>query len=360
MLNLDDLQLISQIDSKGILSYVEGIDSQIDEGVKICEKLIIETGGNNDVILNQIVLCGMGGSAVVGDLIRDFLGPDLKVPFLVNRRHTLPFVNSSSCVILASYSGNTEETLSCLRQAEEAQSMIICIASGGRLLDACSRRGIPSVVIPKGYPPRCAIGFGLIILQILLSKLSLASSADSKALKPLIRNQIIKLSPKQPFLQNRSKKIAADLFGRVVIVYGSEGHTGSIAKRWASQLAENGKQLAYSSVIPEMTHNEIVGWNHPKGKLKDLVAVFLRDQEDHPQVSKRIDCTFSILKRRAGLCLEIFSEGLNWSERFWSLVILGDYTSIYLGILNREDPTPVKEIDELKLRADANEIEYED
>ena len=298
--------------------------------------------------IKSIVIAGMGGSAISGDLVRELLGSDLSVPFLVNRSHELPFVDSRSLVVLCSYSGNTSETLSCLDRARAAEARIVCITSGGELFETSRQAGIPTALIPGGYPPRSAVGFSCGILQTLLHKLGVAPGPEGTAWQSWSRRQADDLSPERPLLQNRAKRLAADLHGRIVIVYGVEGRTASVARRWASQLAENGKHLAYFSVIPEMNHNEIVGWKHPQDRLGGLVAVFLRDQKDHPEISRRIDFTRRLLGGRAGRCLEISSEGSIWAERFWSLVLLGDFTSVYAGILNREDPTPVEVIDELK------------
>ena len=359
-INLDDPALVQSIDSAGILSYLEHFDRQVKEALAIAEKVPPAEWQGGDFAPSQIIFSGMGGSAISGDLVRELVGPDLAVPFLVNRNHELPFVNSRSLVVLCSYSGNTAETLACLDRARAAEARIFCITSGGELLRASRRAGIPTAVIPGGYPPRCAVGFTCVILQTLLHGLGLAPALDGEAWQAWSRRQADELSPEQPSLRNRSKQLAEDLYGRVVIVYGSEGRTAAVARRWASQLAENGKQLAYFSAIPEMNHNEIVGWKHPRDRLEGLVAVFLRDKEDHPEVSRRIDFTGRLLGARAGRCLEISTEGSSWPERFWSLVLLGDFASVYAGILNSEDPTPVEVIEELKLSLREKESRHED
>lgn len=346
--DLDDLALVERIDSGGILSHLEHFDRQVKEALGIGEQVSLSQLDGREFTPTQIVFSGMGGSAISGDLVRELLGSDLNVPFLVNRSHALPFVHSRSLVVLCSYSGNTSETLSCLEQARGAEAKIVCITSGGELFEKSRQAGIPTALLPGGYPPRSTVGFSCGILQTLLHKLGVAPGPDGKAWLSWSRRQVEDLSPKRPLVQNRAKCLAEELHGRIVIIYGVEGRTAAVARRWANQLAENGKQLAYSSVIPEMNHNEIVGWKHPGDHLRGLVAVFLRDQEDHPEISRRIDFTQRLLDGRAGRCLEISSEGSIWAERFWSLVLLGDFTSVYAGILNREDPTPVEVIDQLK------------
>ncbi len=350
-LNLNDKELIKGLDSADILSYLQGFDRQVAEALTLAEQLDSDQWtGKNIAAPRQVVITGMGGSAIGGDLVHDLLGPRLAVPLLVNRSYSLPFVDSTTVVVLCSYSGNTAETLSCFSQAHEAGARTFTITSGGRLLEESRRLGTPAVVIPGGYPPRCALGFTVVLLLVLLERLHLAPELDIVGWGPWLKARAQALGPEIPVRENPAKQLAERLHGRIVLIYGSQGRLAAVARRWAGQFSENGKHFAHYSLIPEMNHNEIVGWKHPEQPLSRVAALFLRDSEEHPQVSSRFQLTAELVGKKAGYCEQIWSQGSSWQERLWSLVLLGDFTSVYLGILNREDPTPVEVIEELKRR----------
>ena len=348
--HLDNLELIKRIDSANIFSYLHRFDRQVAQALTLSEQLDPEKWMGQGVTPRQVVFSGMGGSAIGGDLVRDLLGPELEVPLLVNRSYSLPFVDSTTLVVLCSYSGNTAETLSCFSQARKAGARMITITSGGQLLEASRRFATPVVLIPAGYPPRCTIGFISVLVLTLLARLHLAPDLDIAGWGSWLQAQANALGPEMPVRENPAKRLAERLRGSILLIYGSQGRLGAVARRWAGQFAENGKQFAHFSVIPEMNHNELVGWKHPEKPLSRLAAVFLRDREEHPEISKRFHLTADLVRERAGHCEDIWSKGSSWPERLWSLVLLGDFTSVYTGIQNREDPTPVEVIEELKRR----------
>ena len=347
---LDNLELIEKVDSANIFSYLQRFDRQVAQALALSAQLDSEKWMGQTGTLRQIVFSGMGGSAIGGDLVRDLLGPDLGVPLVVNRSYFLPFVDSQTLVVLCSYSGNTAETLSCFSKAREAGARILTITSGGQLLEASRRYATPVVLIPGGYPPRCAIGFTSVLLLGLLARLDLAPDLDIAGWGSWLEARASALGPGIPVRENSAKQLAERLQGCILLIYGSQGRLGSVARRWAGQFAENGKQLAHFSVIPEMNHNELVGWRHPEQPLSRLAAIFLRDREEHQEVSRRFQLTADLVRERAGHCEEIWSSGSSWPERLWSLVLLGDFTSVYTGILNGEDPTPVEVIEQFKRR----------
>ena len=348
--HLDNPDLIKGIDSANIFSYLHRFDRQVAQALTLSEQLDPEQWMVQGVPPGQILVSGMGGSAIGGDLVRDLLGPDLGVPLLVNRSYSLPFVDSKTLVVLCSYSGNTAETLSCFSQARGAGARILSITSGGQLLEASRRYGTPAVVIPGGYPPRCAIGFTSVLLLRLLARLRLAPDLDVAGWGSWLETRANALGPEIPVRENSAKQLAERLRGCILLIYGSQGRLGSVARRWAGQFAENGKQFAHFSVIPEMNHNELVGWKHPEKPLSRLAAIFLRDHAEHQEVSRRFQLSVELVRERAGHCEEVWSNGSSWPERLWSLVLLGDFASVYTGILNREDPTPVEVIEEFKRR----------
>jgi glucose/mannose-6-phosphate isomerase len=301
----------------------------------------------------NLVITGLGGSAIGGDVARSVLGESLPIPLIVNRDYRLPsFVASDSIVIACSYSGNTEETLSAYQDARRAHASIICITSGGRLAEVAKADGFLVITIPAGLPPRAA--FGHLCFAVLSSIQALGLVADMSdsfdETCRLVASLLDRYSPAGPEVENLAKRIARSLHGKIVAVYGSNGILDSAAARWRGQIEENAKNLAFHHVLPEMNHNELVGWLNPEQGLLDVGVVFLRDKGDHPQVQHRFDLTREVIEERAGVVHEVWSEGESLLARVFSVVYLGDFVSLYLAYLNNVDPTPVETIETFKKR----------
>ena len=341
---------LSKRDPQGMLEILGRFDQQLELALKIGQEVAVPAAGQP---IEKVLLCGMGGSAIGGDLLRAYLGQDMKVPFLVNRNYSLPgFVDASTLVLVASYSGQTEETLSSFAQAQEAGARVICLTSGGTLGQLAQEHGVPCARIPEGYPPRAALGLCSIPFLVCLSSLGLLAdrSGELRGSIELVRDKIRNYGPLSATPENAAKSLALSLMDRIPVVYGSDSHLEMVAIRWRGQFSENGKQLAYSSTLPEMNHNEIEGWTHPPNLLRQLVPIFLRDRDDPPQTQARIDVTRSLLSEKVDSTFEYWTDGESWIERLWSLILLGDYASVYLAFLNQVDPTPVTIIERLKTR----------
>ncbi len=303
--------------------------------------------------VDSVVFLGLGGSAIGGDLVRTYLGSDLKVPFQVVRDYTVPgWVGRTTLALVSSYSGDTEETLTALQAAEAAGAVVVCMTSGGELEKIAARDARPVFRFPGGYPPRTALPFSFVAVLAALSGMGLINdrSDEIRASLPWVRHRLEVYGPENVSSDNPAKALAARLAGRVPIIYGSADRLASVARRWAAQISENAKQLAYFSELPEMNHNEIVGWQHPPELLRRLMPIFLRDQQDHSRTQIRLEITREFLGQHTEPVLEYWSAGDLWLERLWTLILLGDYTSVYLSFLNREDPTPVEMIESLKVR----------
>ncbi len=328
-------------------ALLESLPEQVQATVRAGRNLSIPTPGN----FYSIVVTGLGGSAIGGDLARSVAGKNLYKPLIVNRDYDLPaFVGDTTLVFACSYSGNTEETLSAYRQAAKAKSFIICITSGGKLQALAEAEGNPVLMLPAGLPPRAALGHSLFMLLSAMQTLgALPDMTDSidETVELLIdlRNRY---SPTKPESANPAKNIAGSLWGKIIAVYGSSALLEATAFRWRSQIEENAKNLAFHHVLPEMNHNEIVGWKYPADALQKIGVLLLRDKGDHPQVQKRFELTKEIITGKAGALHEVWSEGESLLARVMSLIYLGDYISLYLSYLNRADPTPVEVIDYLK------------
>jgi glucose/mannose-6-phosphate isomerase len=300
---------------------------------------------------NHVVVAGMGGSAIGGDILGALLVKSMRVPFVVNRDYHLPgFVDSSSLIFACSYSGNTEETLSAYHEAKRAGASLVCISSGGELARLAVADGYSWIQIPAGMPPRAALGHASIALLSSLQALGLAPDMTEplEETAALLSELALQYGPDSAESDNAAKQLARCLHGKVVAIYASSEILGPIALRWRGQIEENAKNLAFHHTLPEMNHNELVGWELPEPVLSQIGVVLLRDREDHPQVQRRFDLTRELIRKRAGLVKEIWTSGRSLLARLFSTAYLGDFVSLYLAYLNSVDPTPVAVIETLK------------
>ena len=301
--------------------------------------------------IESVVVCGLGGSAIGGDLARSIAGEDLKKPFAVHRDYGIPpFAGESTLIIACSYSGNTEETLSAYDQARQVKATRVCITSGGELESRAQEDGCCIIPLPQGLPPRAALGHSLFSLLGVMQAMQLVPdmAVSVRETVDLLKALKLKYGFQKPLSENIAKEIAQSLHGKIAAIYGSDAIMGSTALRWRSQIEENAKTLALHHSLPEMNHNELVGWLCPEAVLARVGVVFLRDMWDHPQVQRRFELTKEIISGKAGSIREVWSEGDSRLARVLSLIYLGDYVSLYLAYLNSIDPTPVDVIDYLK------------
>jgi glucose/mannose-6-phosphate isomerase len=268
----------------------------------------------------------------------------------VNRHYTLPaFVGPRTLVVLSSYSGNTEETLAAHREALRRRAPTLCITSGGTTARLAARSKAPLITVPGGLPPRAALGYSFFPLLTALSRWGLVRSRPRD-----VRETIALLESKAEeygdpgAAANRALQLAEMLRGRLGVVYSSTERFDAVATRWRGQIAENAKSLMFGHVLPEMNHNELVGWKALTEPMSRMQVLFLRDRADHRRVQVRMEITKEIVARYAGGVAEVWSEGKSLLARIFSLVHLGDWVSLYLAVLHREDPMPVEVIDYLK------------
>lgn len=300
----------------------------------------------------KVVFAGLGGSAIGGDLVRSSLYFESKFPIMVFREYDLPsFLDEQTLVFISSYSGNTEETLSAYQQAKEKGASIVVISSDGRLKEYCFNDKITFIEIPPGLPPRSALGYLSIIPLKILEGLDLVSSKqeDIKDVISVLNGLKDKcLNPRIGLKDNIAKYIAHKIFNKFVVIYSASINFDVAVARLRTQLNENAKCLASSHLLPEMNHNEIVGWQNPKRLFKNFIVVLLNDKGIHPRVKKRMEITRQILNKEDIPVLEISSRGNSLLSRIFSLIYIGDFLSFYLAILYGVDPTPVDRITFLK------------
>lgn len=309
---------------------------------------------SNDIVANMgegienIILAGMGGSALCGDLAKTWLSERLTTPFEVVRSYNLPsYVTNRSLVIISSYSGNTEETLSALEHAEKLNAQIIIMTNGGKLAQIANQKNYILFRLPKVSQPRLSVFSGLKALACAFEDFGFVYG-DLR--RELLEAANFLNTQKVAFgldgrHDNLAQTLALKLYGKPVIIY-----SGPILKsagyKWKIDINENAKQMAFSNVFSELNHNEFEGWVNPKKK--DFVSITLSSDLESGQVIKRINLTKKLLKKYGYQPIDIEAKGKNLIEQMLFTVILGDYVSAYLAILNKLDPTPVDQIEQLK------------
>lgn len=337
----------SQIDPQDMFGAIYRFADQIQEAIGIGEQINLQ---NDYSACENIIVAGMGGSAIGGDVVKTIVNQELKIPFYVNRNYTLPnWVNEKTLVICSSYSGNTEESLSAYEDALKKGAMICGISTGGQLSEKIKSKGFDLITIPGGLQPRAALAYSFVPMLYLLKKIGLISNSLINDLS----NSIISLENKRDVssvgdASNPIFKMAKDIYGMIPIIYGITDTTGVVALRWKGQLCENSKMLAYHNEIPEMNHNEIVGWGNNPDLLSELSVIWLRDKNDNERVRARQDITKTLLNDINIMQHEVSAEGENNVERLLDLINYGDWLSYWCAILHNTDPSPVEKINKLK------------
>jgi len=297
-----------------------------------------------------LVVAGMGGSAIGGALARACLGDHASRPIVSARGYGLPgWTTPDTTVLCASYSGNTEETLAAYDAAGALGARRVVVTTGGTLAEWARRDGVPVIPVPGGFQPRAAVGYmtvaALEVAALCGAGPRMASEIDvaSAHLDELCAEWGPDASP-----DSQAKMIAMELHDTVPVVAGA-GLTVPVAYRWKTQINENGKLPAFASELPELDHNELVGWQGTAG-LGRFSAVFLDDSDNHPRIGDRIALTSELIRGRAQAILRVQTRGRGAVERVMSLVLLGDLVSLYLAVLRGIDPTPVDVLESLKDR----------
>ncbi|MBN1528589.1 MAG: hypothetical protein JW895_05980 [Thermoleophilaceae bacterium] len=295
-----------------------------------------------------LVVCGMGGSAIGGDLAVAALGDRATRPIRTVRGYGLePWTPPDTLVLCASYSGETEETLACFDAAGAAGATRVVLTTGGSLAAAAREEGVPVIGVPAGMPPRAAV------LYMTIGAIECATACGAaprigdeiEAASSLLERLVAEWGPDSA-PDSRAKAAATALDGTMPIVYGAAA-TAAIARRWATQLNENPKLSAFHAELPEADHNQVCGW--PRGRaMAPLSAVFLEDPDHHPRVRTRVDLTAHEVEAAGAPALRFEARGENGFERVLSLVLLGDLVSIYLSVLAGVDPSPTEALDRIK------------
>lgn len=299
-----------------------------------------------------LIVAGMGGSAIGGALARAVLGDRASRPIVIMRDYGVPsWTTPDTTVLCASYSGNTEETLAAFEAAGALGARRVVATTGGKLAAAAREEGVPVIPLPGGFQPRAAVGYMLVIALEVAAACGAAESLHSEIdVAAAHTEELVAEWGPDGAEDSLAKQLARGLHGTIPQIAGA-GLTAPIAYRWKTQLNENGKIPAFASQLPELDHNELVGWTGA-AELGRFSAVFLDDSDLHPRVRQRIELTRGLIGANAAGSFRVETRGETRAERLVSLVLLGDLVSLYLAVLRGIDPTPVAAIQQLKVALD--------
>jgi glucose/mannose-6-phosphate isomerase len=345
-----DREAIARVDSADIVTDILAIPEHLRDALWKAESAGLEPWESP----GGLVVAGMGGSAIGGQLARAILGDHASRPLLAARSYGLPpWTTPDTTVLCVSYSGETEETLTCFEAAGVIGARRVVAASGGRLAEFARSEGVPVIPVAGGLQPRAAVAYMTVAALEVAAACGIAPrlNSDIDVAAEHLEDLVEAWGPDSDD-SSEAKSLARALHGTAPVIWGA-GLTTPIAYRWKTQINENAKQLAFSSELPEADHNEIVGWS-TAGELGRFSGVFLDDPDTHPRVQARIDLTERIVEGgAAGGVHRVQSRGSTAVERVFSLVMFGDLVSLYLAVLRGVDPTPVPAIDRLKAELDA-------
>jgi glucose/mannose-6-phosphate isomerase len=340
------MEAVEAIDSAGELSDILDLPEHLRDALWRVDSANLQQWDSP----GGLVVAGMGGSAIGGELARACLGDQTSRPIISARSYGLPpWTTPETTVLCASYSGDTEETLAAYEAAGFLGARRVVVTSGGKLAEEARRDGVPVIPIPGGFQPRAAVGY-MTVSALEVAALCgvgprMASQIDVAAAH--LDELCGQWGPDAP-ADNEAKTLARAIHGSVPVIAGS-GLTTPVAYRWKTQVNENAKIPAFYNELPELDHNELVGWQGAAA-LGRFSAIFLDDADNHPRIGDRIELTSELIAGQAHTVQRIGTRGQGTVERVMSLVLLGDLVSLYLAVLQGTDPTPVDVIDQLKAR----------
>ncbi|MGH2773290.1 MAG: bifunctional phosphoglucose/phosphomannose isomerase [Actinomycetota bacterium] len=344
-MDLDRPESYPDFDPGDFLSSVEALPDQIPDAIAISAAVerLPEAAD-----ITSVAVLGVGGSAIAGDILSAGASDGSRVFIRTLRGYDLPgWVGPGTLVFGLSYSGESEETLGAFRAAAERGAHLVAISKGGTLAADAGRLGAALVLLPdKGLQPRAALGYLSVPMLEICRRIGIFDGSDALAeTAKVLEMRCSEYSRRSPTGANRAKQLALRLSGLVPIVYGSQGISEVAAYRWKCQFNECSKVPSFHNSFSELTHNEIVGWSGPE---LPLALIVLRDPGEHPRISRRIDLTLAAIAGRFAWVEEVHASARSPLARLFDLISLGDFTSVYLGMLRGADPSAIEPISNLK------------
>lgn len=317
---------------------ISSFTAQLRQAMEIGDQAVFSPSSNS---ISNVLITGLGGSGIGGSIIAQIVEKRIGVPVIVNKDYFIPaFVGRETLFIVSSYSGNTEETVSALELALERGCTIVCITSAGKILDIAKSSGLDHVVIPGGMPPRACLAYSLTQLFYVLHGYGLIDDG----FKSDLESSIHLLDHEEEHICAEAYYLAEKLHRKIPVIYSQADYEG-VCVRFRQQINENSKMLCWHHALPEMNHNELVGWTTPNDK---LAVVFFRNENDFSRTVARMELTKGIVTKYTPYVFEVFSKGESHLQRSLYLIHFGDWVSWYLSEIKNIDATEVKVIDYLK------------
>jgi len=318
--------------------YIKDFPNQLKNALDIGEKTFFSKPNQK---INSVVICGLGGSGIGGTIANDVLSSVIKIPVFINKDYEIPkFVTKNTLVISVSYSGNTEETLHAIKECERINSEISCICSGGKLYEIAKENNYNFIKIPSGSPPRAMFAYSFLFILFTLHKYDLINTAFIEEVRSSI--ELIENESKNMVLE--AQKIAKFMHKKTPVIYTASSFEG-VGIRMRQQINENSKMLCWHNVVPEMNHNELLGW---RINTKDLAVIFLRNMIDHQRTQARIEINKEVILKHTNKIIEVWSKGGSMIENVLYHIHLGDWVSWFLSVKNNVDAIEIDVINYLK------------
>ncbi|MEI6488989.1 MAG: bifunctional phosphoglucose/phosphomannose isomerase [Bacteroidota bacterium] len=324
-------------------SLVEKFSSQLVEAIEIGKAAKL-THSNNKI--TNVLVCGLGGSGIGGSILSELVVANANVPINVTKGYFIPaYVNENTLVIISSYSGNTEETLNCFELAIRKKAKIVSVTSGGKVAELSKSNGLDCIIVPGGMPPRACLGYSLTQLFFILGFNNIISNNYINELEQSIKL----LNSEESNIIAEATRIANKILNKIPVIYATTYNEG-IAIRFRQQLNENSKVLCWHQIIPEMNHNELVGWTQKNDTLS--VLLFL-DHDEYSRNMTRVEINKEVIKKYTPHITEVFSKGNSAIEKAIYFIHLGDWVSVILGELRGADLMEINVINHLKSKLSA-------
>jgi glucose/mannose-6-phosphate isomerase len=346
---LDQIEVLKSLDPKDMYSAVYNLPEQIEKAAEVSYATPIKSVSDN---IERVLVLGMGGSAIGGDVLQSALFKEARFPIYVNRDYDLPnWVDSKTLVFAVSYSGNTVETLNSAKAAYDKGASVVAVTSGGKLKEFANEKNLTLVEIPSGMAPRAAIGYVTIPSFVILEKIGAISSKKSDIEETVNYLKKVRESFKieVPTEENVAKKVAKMIFKRIPVIYAVEEKWKVAAYRWKCQINENSKYPAFYHFFPELNHNEIMAWEAMDEVIKPLTLIFLYTSLEG-EMKIRVEFMKEKISERGVPIFMWQAEGKSPLTQFFSMTYLGDFATVYLAYLADKDPFSIGYINELKMR----------
>lgn len=338
---------IQAFDSENVFEKLKRSSNQWFEAIEITRNIAFSFTKDD---IENVVITGMGGAAIAGDMIKSLSMDTAHIPVIMNRTYSLPsFVNDKTLVIILSYSGDTEETVSAANHALERNAHCVGISSGGYISSLASSERFDLIKITPDLSSRSALAYFLIGIWRIFQKLEIFAEGDELLTETghFITDQIALFSNLE---ENEPLELAEEILDSLPVIYSSDGILKPVNLRWRNQIQEYAKTLAYGGILPEMNHNEIVGWERTSHLMGRVSCIQLIDENDHYRVQRRMDISAELIEPHAVAYQRVRAVGPCPLRRMIYMVLFGDFMAYYLAILSETDPAPITKIDLLKTK----------